>query len=562
MLLHLRIQNLATIENLEIDFFDGFSIMTGETGAGKSIMIDGIQLLVGYRADFGLIRQGSSKALVEGIFDISKQPELKRLLSELEIPHENELLIRRVLNTNNRQKRLLNDTSVTQGSLVEVGRRLVHIHGQYDNQALLDSTGHLDFLDAFGNLFPKRETIREVHQKWTKKRREQEEWQEKLANRTDRLMLLEAQFQELSSLNLEPQEMDDLEAESKMLAHAEQLLNLYGGMQRTLYEEDGSIVEVLSSLKRQLQDAAGMDPGCTVLLENLDQSLLQLDELSQSLRHRQDRIEDNPERLAWVNARLSLLQTMQRKYRVTNTAQLIELCERHQQELQGLQNLKEDASTLENEIHELLTTLREQSTNLSSERKKVAKKLDEAISKELRELGMNRADFKTSFENKYDDSISSNGSDRVEFMLSVNAGQPLRPLVRIASGGELSRVMLAIQTILTTDAVETLVFDEVDTGVSGRIAETVGRKLSDLGKRQQTLCITHLPQIAAFAEHHYAVTKSTEKDQTYTQIADLDNQQAIIEIARLLDGSEITKQALKLAREMRKRSHSISPNQN
>ena len=560
MLLHLRIQNLATIENLEIDFFDGFSIMTGETGAGKSIMIDGIQLLVGYRADFGLIRQGSSKALVEGIFDISKQPELKRLLSELEIPHENELLIRRVLNTNNRQKRLLNDTSVTQGSLVEVGCRLVHIHGQHDNQALLDSTGHLDFLDAFGNLFPKRETLREVHQKWTKKRREQEEWQEKLANRTDRLMLLEAQFQELSSLNLEPQEMDDLEAESKMLAHAEQLLNLYGGMQRTLYEEDGSIVEVLSSLKRQLQDAAGMDPGCTVLLENLDQSLLQLDELSQSLRHRQDRIEDNPERLAWVNARLSLLQTMQRKYRVTNTAQLIELCERHQQELQGLQNLKEDASTLENEIHELLTTLREQSTNLSSERKKVAKKLDEAISKELRELGMNRAEFKTSFENKYDDSISSNGSDRVEFMLSVNAGQPLRPLVKIASGGELSRVMLAIQTILTTDAVETLVFDEVDTGVSGRIAETVGRKLSDLGKRQQTLCITHLPQIAAFAEHHYAVTKSTEKDQTYTQIADLDNQQAIIEIARLLDGSEITKQALKLAREMRKRSHSISPN--
>ena len=560
MLLHLRIQNLATIENLEIDFFDGFSIMTGETGAGKSIMIDGIQLLVGYRADFGLIRQGSSKALVEGIFDISKQPELKRLLSELEIPHENELLIRRVLNTNNRQKRLLNDTSVTQGSLVEVGRRLVNIHGQYDNQALLDSTGHLDFLDAFGNLFPKRETIREVHQKWTKKRREQGDWQEKLANRTDRLMLLEAQFQELSSLNLEPQEMDDLEAESKMLAHAEQLLNLYGGMQRTLYEEDGSIVEVLSSLKRQLQDAAGMDPGCTVLLENLDQSLLQLDELSQSLRHRQDRIEDNPERLAWVNARLSLLQTMQRKYRVTNTAQLIELCERHQQELQGLQNLKEGASTLENEIHELLTTLREQSTNLSSERKKVAKKLDEAISKELRELGMNRAEFKTSFENKYDDSISSNGSDRVEFMLSVNAGQPLRPLVKIASGGELSRVMLAIQTILTTDAVETLVFDEVDTGVSGRIAETVGRKLSDLGKRQQTLCITHLPQIAAFAEHHYAVTKSTEKDQTYTQIADLDNQQAIIEIARLLDGSEITKQALKLAREMRKRSHSISAN--
>ncbi len=560
MLLHLRIQNLATIENLEIDFFDGFSIMTGETGAGKSIMIDGIQLLVGYRADFGLIRQGSSKALVEGIFDISKQPELKRLLSELEIPHENELLIRRVLNTNNRQKRLLNDTSVTQGSLVEVGCRLVHIHGQYDNQALLDSTGHLDFLDAFGNLFPKRETLREVHQKWTKKRREQEERQEKLANRTDRLMLLEAEFQELSSLNLEPQEMDDLEAESKMLAHAEQLLNLYGGMQRTLYEEDGSIVEVLSSLKRQLQDAAGIDPGCTILLENLDQSLLQLDELSQSLRHRQDRIEDNPERLAWVNARLSLLQTMQRKYRVTNIAQLIELCERHQEELQGLQNLKEDASTLENEIHELLTTLREQSSNLSSERKKVAKKLDEAISKELRELGMNRAEFKTSFENKYDDSISSNGSDRVEFMLSVNAGQPLRPLVKIASGGELSRVMLAIQTILTTDVVETLVFDEVDTGVSGRIAETVGRKLSDLGKRQQTLCITHLPQIAAFAEHHYAVTKSTEKDQTYNQIADLDNQQAIIEIARLLDGSEITKQALKLAREMRKRSHSISAN--
>ena len=560
MLLHLRIQNLATIENLEIDFFDGFSIMTGETGAGKSIMIDGLQLLLGDRADFGLIRQGSSQALVEGTFDISNQAELKRLLSEADIPHENELLIRRVLNTNNRQKRFLNDTSVTQSLLAEVGRGLVHIHGQHDNQALLDSSRHIDFLDAFGNLFPKREALREVYKKWTKMRREQEEWQERLANRIDRQMLLEAQFQELSSLNLEPQEMDALETESKMLAHAEQLLNLYGGMQTILYEEDGSIVEVLSSLKRQLQDAERMDPGCTALLENLDQSLLQLDELSQSLRHRQDRIEDNPERLAWVNDRLSLLQSTQRKYRVTNITHLIELCERHQTELQGLQNLEEDASVLEKEIDELVTNVREHSQKLSSERKKAAKRRDESISKELRELGMSRARFETSFEKKYDDSFSSNGADRVEFMLSVNPGQPLRPLVKIASGGELSRVMLAIQTILTTDAVETLIFDEVDTGISGSVAETVGRKLAHLGKRQQTLCITHLPQIAAFAEHHYSVTKSTENDQTYTFIEDLDKQQAITEIARLLDGSEITNQALKLAREMRKRSHSTTAN--
>ncbi len=179
---------------------------------------------------------------------------------------------------------------------------------------------------------------------------------------------------------------------------------------------------------------------------------------------------------------------------------------------------------------------------------------------ELRELGMSRARFETSFEKKYDDSFSSNGADRVEFMLSVNPGQPLRPLVKIASGGELSRVMLAIQTILTTDTVETLIFDEVDTGISGGVAETVGRKLAHLGKRQQTLCITHLPQIAAFAKHHYAVTKSTENDQTYTFIEDLDKQQAITEIARLLDGSEITNQALKLAREMRKRSHSTTAN--
>ena len=175
MLLHLRIQNLATIENLEIDFFDGFSIMTGETGAGKSIMIDGLQLLLGDRADFGLIRQGSSQALVEGTFDISNQAEIKKLLSEADIPHENELLIRRVLNTNNRQKRFLNDTSVTQSLLAEVGRGLVHIHGQHDNQALLDSSRHIDFLDALGNLFPTREALREVHKKWTKKRREQEE---------------------------------------------------------------------------------------------------------------------------------------------------------------------------------------------------------------------------------------------------------------------------------------------------------------------------------------------------------------------------------------------------
>ena len=560
MLLHLRIQNLATIEKLENEFFKGFSIMTGETGAGKSIMIDGLKLLLGDRADFGLIRQGSSQAQVEGLFDISKQPELKELLTMSEIPHEDELLIRRVLNNNNRQKRLLNDISVTQGMLAEVGRRLVHIHGQHDNQALLDASRHLDFLDAFGGLFAKKKSLRQVHQKWIKKRREQEEWLERLTDRKNRQTLLEAQFHELSSLYLQPLEIDELEAEAKILAHAEQLLNLYGEIQTTLYEEDGSIIEVLSSLKRQLQDAEQMDPGCATLLENLDQSVLQLDELSQSLRHRQKRIEENPERLAWVNDRLSLLQAMQRKYRVLNTAQLIELCERYQTELEGLQNLEDDASALDCEINELVRRLEEQSENLTLERRDAAKKLDESISRELRELGMSRAQFETSFGNKNEKLFSPNGLDRVEFMLSVNLGQPLRPLAKVASGGELSRVMLAIQTILTTDTVETLIFDEVDTGISGGVAEIVGRKLAYLGKRQQTLCITHLPQIAAFAEHHYAVTKYTENEQTYTSITDLDKQQSILEIARLLDGSEVTNQALKLAREMRKRSYSKSSN--
>ena len=557
MLLQLRIQNLATIESLEVEFFPGFSILTGETGAGKSIMIDALQLLLGSRADFGLIRHGQEQAQVEGVFDISQLPALQQQLRDNGIQIEQELLVRRVLTNKNRQKRLINDTSVTQNFLAEVGQQLVHIHGQHDNQTLLDPGRHLDFLDDFAHAEPLRGRVCDLYQQWQQAKRSWQQWQERIAARQDRQMLLEAQCREIAELNPQPEEAEELEQEARLLAHAEQLLQGYAGIQSVLYEEDGSVIEVLSGLRRPLQEAMRLDPGSAELLENLEQGLLQLNELSQGLSRRRDKIEDNPERLAWVNERLSALQRMQRKYRAENNQDLIRLLGERQQELEALERLEEDAEHLEAQITSLSAELLEAAQQLSETRRKAATALDEAIGQELRELGMVKAVFQTEVEIRGNEAITPSGMDRVEFLLSVNPGQAPRPLARVASGGELSRVMLAIQTVLTCDTVETLIFDEVDTGISGGIAEIVGRKLASLGHRQQTLCITHLPQIAAFAQQHYAVAKEMDAEQTFTSIQSLAETAAVQELARLMGGTEITPQTQKLAREMRRRSQQM-----
>ncbi len=562
MLLQLRITNLATIEALEVDFSSGFSIVTGETGAGKSIMIDAIQLILGGKADFGLIRHGAAQAQVEAVFDIQNQPQLQAQLAQAEIPVEDELIVRRVLTHKSRQKRLINNTSVTQTLLSQIGPQLLHIHGQHDNQSLLDPSRHLAFLDAFAGLSSLRHTVRESHQQWQKATRERKEWASRLNARTERQLLLEAQCTELETLNPQADEDRELEAEAQLLSHAEQLMGLYAQMQAALYEEEGSATEVLSVVRRSMLDAARLDPACGEMLETLEACLVQVEELHQGLARRADRIEDNPSRLAWVNDRLSDLQSLQRKYRVESAADLANLLRTLRQELDALEHLEEDAEALDQRIAALYQTLQAHAQELSQNRQQAALKLDAAIQRELRELGMEKAIFATEIQVNAAE-ITALGSDRVEFLLSVNPGQEPRPLARVASGGELSRVMLAIQTILTSDTVETLIFDEVDTGISGRVAEIVGLKLASLGKRQQTLCITHLPQIAAFSQQHYAVSKSVVDDKTFTAIQQLSAQEAIQELARLMGGTEITPQTLKLAREMRKRSQqklSAEPN--
>jgi DNA repair protein RecN (Recombination protein N) len=339
-------------------------------------------------------------------------------------------------------------------------------------------------------------------------------------------------------------------------------MGLYAQMQAALYEEEGSATEVLSVVRRSMLDAARLDPACGEMLETLEACLVQVEELHQGLARRADRIEDNPARLAWVNDRLSDLQSLQRKYRVESAADLANLLRTLRQELDALEHLEEDAEALDQRIAALYQTLQAHAQELSQNRQQAALKLDAAIQRELRELGMEKAIFATEIQVNAAE-ITALGTDRVEFLLSVNPGQAPRPLARVASGGELSRVMLAIQTILTSDTVETLIFDEVDTGISGRVAEIVGLKLASLGKRQQTLCITHLPQIAAFSQQHYAVSKSVVDDKTFTAIQQLSAQEAIQELARLMGGTEITPQTLKLAREMRKRSQqklSAEPN--
>jgi len=562
MLLQLKIENFATISELEVEFTRGFSILTGETGAGKSIMIDAILLVLGHRGDPGMIRTGKEMAEVEGIFSVPENPvngEQFNIRKELELTGINlddELIVRCIVSRKGRQKRYINGVSVTAEFLKSIGRKLINIHGQHDNQSLLQVSSHLDFLDGFGQLIPLRQQVTEAFQALQAVKKEQLSLQKRFADRAVCIDELKEIIADLNEFNFQPTEENELRKEENRLTHVEKLLVLLGQVRSRLNEVDGSVIEQLELSRKLLGEAEQIDSECSKIISGIEAVLFQIEDSYQELVQYSDKVEDDPERLAWINERLSRIQHYTRKYRLDNADELLTLFEDSKQELDSLEHLDEN----EQEIYEKIEQLRNQTQKfaelLSRKRHNAAKIMDKAIVDELRQLGMEKARFEThivsaSFaENR--EACTTKGIDQVEFMLTVNPGQDMRSLVKVASGGELSRIMLALKTVLTSlDSVEILIFDEVDTGISGGIAEIVGQKLHSLGERHQTLCVTHLPQIAAFAEHHYFVSKHLTDNETYTKIKLLNSEnERIRALADLIGGQEITEQTLELAQEM------------
>ncbi len=555
MLINLKITNFAIIKNLEITLRPGLNILSGETGAGKSIIINGVNLILGGRASADLIRTGCEGARVEALFSFPQNRVLKELLSELDIPYEGELLIKRIISREGRNRISVNGSMATLQMLTRLSSLLISISGQYEHQRLLKPENHLFLLDDFAGLVPERETLTLAFNDVVLLKDRIRRLEKDIQGIAEKQELTRFQIQEIEAVEITPHEDDALMAEKKRLQHAEDLLVMITNGYETLYEKNDSVLSAISKCLKQLNQGADMDTRIAPVRDQLQDLEAGIEDIAYSLRDLEKTIHMDPQRLEEVMERLELLNRLKRKYGpalddVLNT--LVKL-------KNTMFDMREKDQLLEQLHNDRLvreTKLIKKASDLSEKRKQTAKALEKAVEKELQFLHMKETRFQVGFNNLETEEGSlkdmrAEGFDNIEFLISPNVGEDLRPLSKIASGGELSRIMLAIKTILARKtSVETVVFDEVDSGVSGATAEAVGKKVLSLARFHQILCITHLPQIASKGLHHFLVKKQVDKGRTHTTISALDTKARELEIARLLGGEKISEHALANAREM------------
>jgi DNA repair protein RecN (Recombination protein N) len=550
MLTQLLIRDLAIVTTLELELNGGLTALTGETGAGKSILIDALGLALGERADNGMIRAGSERAEVTAVFDIGDQASVGAWLQEQELDDGAECILRRSLNREGRSRAYINGRPVPLQQLQALGGLLVEIHGQHAHQSLLKSQHQRHLLDAYGgHLALARETA--THFKaYQKSRKEFEALVAAASDRASRLDLLQYQQNELTTLGLSLEELSTIDQEQRRLSHLDQLRQQCSEIVNGLDEREPSMRSLLTRYLAQLSEMQRLDDTLKEPREMLEGALIQVDESLAFLQGYLSDLELDPAALQAVEERLEAIHDTARKYRVapeTLPQRLTEI----EQELNQLEHADIELAALEKQLTEQQDSYQDSATKLSKARRKAAKRLGEEISQGMQNLGMQGGVFSVALSPLAEEKAGAGGLEAVEFQVSANPGMPLQPLSRVASGGELSRISLAIQvSTIRYSETPTLVFDEVDVGIGGGVAEIVGQMLRTLGGSRQILCVTHLPQVAAQAMHHLQVSKSSSKQETRTRIAPLEQEQRIEEIARMLGGVKITDQTLAHAREM------------
>jgi DNA repair protein RecN (Recombination protein N) len=555
LLTRLSISNLATIESLSLELGKGFTVFTGETGAGKSILIDAIRFALGARVTADLMRTGATQTVVEAAFAPGERSELKERLEELGVPAGTELVIRRVLQDSGRSRAVVNDCTVSQAGLESIALYLVSIHGQHDNQMLLQPGSHIQFLDRFGGLLTLRDEVTALHQRHVALTREKKALEEQAQHREQRRLELSERIEAIGAAGLQAGEEEPLRQEHARLTHAEKLIQASEAAAAALYEGPEAVQVHLGRAAQVLDEARRIDPGLSSLVEQLGPLAIQVEELARAVAAYRARLEPDPNRLEWLNERLALIEKLERRYGKTVEAVLAVQAEA-ERELEALDNQSQSGEKIDRELAEVAGRLHRSAQKLSAQRKDAAGRLDRAVREQLAQLGMDKASFETRVVPARSASGKSPaygplGGDEVEFLLSANPGQAPRPLSRIASGGELSRIMLALKSVLSrADLTGALIFDEVDSGISGAMAEIVGRKLRALGESHQVLCVTHLPQIAALASGHVRVSKDVNAGQTYTRAESLDGEGKVREIARLLSGLDVSDLSVRSAEEM------------
>ena len=555
MLTHIHIWNFAIVEKLDIEFDSGLTVLTGETGAGKSILLDALNLALGDRADTSVIRHGSDKAEISVTFSLHDAPEASAWLAEHEMQSEDECIIRRTISRNGPSKAFINGIPATVQQLRELGEMLVDLHGQHEHQSLLQRDIQRQLLDDYAN---HKELLQQVSTAYTNWLALQEQWQRLSSankDRDSRIELLRYQVQELESLNLQPGEAQELEAEHKRLANASHLLQTAQQVLGMLEENDDRAVhQVLNQSHGDISDLARVDSQLQPIAELLNNAIIQVQETISELRHYADNLELDPARLQEVEQRINDMHTLSRKHRV-DAEELVSLLPALQQERDDLEQADIKLDGLQKQIQQAKEAFTKTAAKLTTSRKKTAKLLSEKISDAMQGLSLQGGKFDVQLEALPETRWNAQGCEQIEFLVSANPGQPVKPLNKVASGGELSRISLAIQVITAQAArIPSLIFDEVDVGIGGRVAEIVGLQLRALGQHRQVVCVTHLPQVAALGHHHLQVSKQTSKDTTVTDIKQLDNKQRIDEVARMLGGIEITDQTLSHAKEMIERA--------
>lgn len=545
MLDRLMVKDLALIEKSVVEFGPGLNILTGETGAGKSILLGSIQLALGQKANKDMIRHGSEQALIELSFSLEEEKEaaLKELEEDLEI-EEGSLIIRRKISEKKSENRV-NDLSVTLAKLREISGELLDLHGQHEHHSLLKEGAHLAILDSFmarrgGRILSE---VKEAYENYREKKKKLEAYSLPEEERKRELDFLQFELEELSSANLKPGEEEQLSKDYAVYENRDRLKSLLLRVQEELADRD------FHGPVKNLEEAVTFDESLKNVLDTAYELEAVGEDCLRAVEHYLDHSEMDEEKFFLLGERLDTIRSLMMKYGGTEEKALAELSKKEER-LRFLTDYEKEKALMEEALARSEEELREKAERLSLERQKTAKELEERIQQEMQELGFLDTRFTFRFEKKKE--ISEKGFDEVESYVSLNPGEPLRPLREVGSGGELSRIMLSIKTVLAdTDAVPTLIFDEIDTGISGRTAEKVGEKLEKIAKSHQVILITHLPQIAAKADRHFLIEKNVQEGKTKTEIHALNEEASVKELARLLGGEELTEAALQNARSLK-----------
>ncbi|MCW8811893.1 MAG: DNA repair protein RecN [Chlorobium sp.] len=562
MLKSFEVKDYALIEHISVELGSGLNIITGETGAGKSILIDAMSLLLGERASTEVVRKGAQKSFVEGIFNVKGNKKVKSLIEESNVEFSDELIIRREISLKGSNRCFINDTPVNLNLVKDVGNLLVDLHGQHEHQSLLRTETHIDYLDEFGNYQELLQQYKSLYPELLTKEYELKELKEKESIIKEKKDFYSFQIKEIDNISPREDEEDKIIEELKILENSEKLAELTSQIYSLLYESDNSVQDALSKVRNHLQKLSEIDKTFSDAFSESDSALAQVEDISNLVRSYNSKLNLNSEEVEEKRERLGAINLLKKKYG-GSVKSILEYRKKIGEEFELAENFAGKIKDLSEHIFELRKRAGNLAKKISNHRTQTAKVVKKGIESTLKELGIPEPDFQTEIKNNLAEkdkginidgkfyNATSKGIDEVEFFISTNPGEDLKPLAKVASGGEVSRIMLALKsTLAKNDKLPLLIFDEIDVGVSGRIAQKVGNALKNLASFHQVISITHLPQIASLADHHYSIEKIAQNERVISSIKKLPESERITEIAKLLSGEKITEASLKSAREL------------